>query len=40
MTLRDAGGAIVSREAYSYEFDKFGNWTRMVTTWSCSKTGN
>ena len=32
MTLRDDRGAIVSREAYSYEFDKFGNWTKMVTS--------
>src|ERR1700752_257874 len=31
MTVRDDHGAIVSREAYNYEFDKFGNWTRMVT---------
>ncbi|HET9788249.1 MAG TPA: hypothetical protein VFP47_14025, partial [Pyrinomonadaceae bacterium] len=31
MTLRDNSGAILSREAYSYEFDKFGNWTKMVT---------
>ena len=31
MTLRDERGAIVSREAYTYEFDKFGNWTKMVT---------
>src|SRR5690349_21357518 len=31
MTLRDEHGAIVSREAYSYEFDKFGNWTKMTT---------
>ena len=31
MTVRDDRGAIVSREAYSYEFDKFGNWTKMVT---------
>jgi TolA-binding protein len=31
MTVRDDRGAILSREAYSYEFDKFGNWTRMVT---------
>jgi tetratricopeptide (TPR) repeat protein len=31
MTLRDDRGAILSREAYSYEFDKFGNWTKMVT---------
>jgi tetratricopeptide repeat protein len=31
MTLRDDRGSIVSREAYTYEFDKFGNWTRMTT---------
>jgi tetratricopeptide (TPR) repeat protein len=32
MTVRDDRGSIVSREAYSYEFDKFGNWTRMLTS--------
>ena len=32
MTLRDESGAIVSREAYSYEFDSVGNWTKMVTS--------
>ena len=32
MTLRDDRGAIISREAYSYEFDTFGNWTKMVTS--------
>jgi len=31
MTVRDDRGAILSREAYSYEFDKLGNWTKMVT---------
>jgi TPR repeat len=31
MTVRDDQGAIVSRESYSYEFDKLGNWTKMVT---------
>ncbi len=31
MTVRDDRGSILSREAYSYEFDKFGNWTKMVT---------
>src|SRR5215210_4895552 len=31
MTVRDDKGAMLSREAYSYEFDKFGNWTKMVT---------
>jgi len=32
MTLRDNSGAILSREAYTYEFDKFGNWTKMLTS--------
>ncbi|HEU4930475.1 MAG TPA: tetratricopeptide repeat protein, partial [Pyrinomonadaceae bacterium] len=32
MTVRDERGAILSREAYSYEFDKFGNWTKMMTS--------
>src|SRR5262245_9680626 len=32
MTLRDERGAIVNREAYSYEFDTFGNWTKMLTS--------
>ncbi len=32
MTVRDDRGAILSREAYSYEFDKLGNWTKMVTS--------
>jgi len=32
MTVRDDRGAILSREAYSYEFDKLGNWTKMLTS--------
>ena len=32
MTVRDERGAILSREAYNYEFDKLGNWTKMVTS--------
>jgi Tfp pilus assembly protein PilF len=32
MTMRNDRGSIVNREAYSYEFDKFGNWTKMVTS--------
>ena len=32
MTVRDDRGSIVNREAYSYEFDKFGNWTKMTTS--------
>jgi len=31
MTVRDDRGSIISREAYNYEFDKLGNWTKMVT---------
>jgi tetratricopeptide (TPR) repeat protein len=31
MTVRDNRGSILSRESYTYEFDKFGNWTKMVT---------
>jgi len=31
MTLRDDSGLLLSREAYDYEFDRFGNWTKMVT---------
>src|SRR5215217_8234198 len=32
MTVRDDRGAILSREAYEYQFDKFGNWTKMTTS--------
>ncbi len=32
MTLRDNDGSILSRENYEYEFDAFGNWTKMVTS--------
>jgi tetratricopeptide (TPR) repeat protein len=32
MTVRDDRGAILNREAYSYEFDKLGNWTKMLTS--------
>ena len=32
MTARDEKGAILSRESYSYEFDKVGNWTKMTTS--------
>ena len=32
MTLRDNRGSIINREAYDYEFDRFGNWTKMVTS--------
>ena len=32
MTMRDERGSIVSREAYSYEFDTVGNWIKMTTS--------
>src|SRR5882724_840556 len=32
MTMRSADGSILSKETYSYEFDRFGNWTKMVTS--------
>lgn len=32
MTVRDDRGSIINREAYAYEFDKFGNWTKMITS--------
>ena len=32
MTMRGDGGSILSRETYNYEFDRFGNWTKMVTS--------
>jgi TonB family protein len=32
MTLRDESGRILSREAYTYEFDSFGNWTKMASS--------
>src|SRR5690242_8797702 len=31
MTVRDERGSIINREAYTYEFDKLGNWTKMIT---------
>src|SRR5215217_3424803 len=32
MTVRDERGSIINRESYAYEFDKFGNWTKMLTS--------
>ena len=32
MTLRDDTGRVLSREAYTYEFDRFGNWTKMSSS--------
>ncbi|HEX8890771.1 MAG TPA: energy transducer TonB [Pyrinomonadaceae bacterium] len=32
MTLTDASGSLLSKEVYAYEFDAFGNWTKMTTS--------
>jgi TonB family protein len=32
MTLLNADGSLLSKEVYSYEFDNFGNWTKMTTS--------
>lgn len=39
MTVRDNRGSILNREAYDYEFDRFGNWTKMVTSLVVFETG-
>jgi TonB family protein len=32
MTLLNADGSLLSKEVYAYEFDNFGNWTKMTTS--------
>lgn len=32
MTLQDESGTLLSKEVYTYEFDSFGNWTKMTTS--------
>ncbi|HKR00142.1 MAG TPA: energy transducer TonB [Pyrinomonadaceae bacterium] len=32
MTLLNTDGTLLSKEVYSYEFDNFGNWTKMTTS--------
>lgn len=32
MTLHDESGTLLSKEVYAYEFDSFGNWTKMTTS--------
>lgn len=32
MTLQDESGTLLSKEVYTYEFDSFGNWTKMMTS--------
>lgn len=39
MTLRDQKGAILSREVYAYEFDKVGNWKKMITSLTVYENG-
>jgi hypothetical protein len=38
-TVRDAGGAALSRMAYEYEFDDYGNWIRMTASVAVSNLG-
>lgn len=39
MVVVDSGGAILSKEAYDYEFDPMGNWTRMNTAVAVYENG-
>lgn len=39
MVVVDSGGAILSKEAYEYEFDPIGNWTRMNTAVAVYENG-
>ncbi len=32
MTLLNSDGSLLSKEMYAYEFDNFGNWTKMTTS--------
>lgn len=32
MTLLDESGTLLGKETYAYEFDSFGNWTKMTTS--------
>ena len=32
MTLLNTDGSLLSKEVYTYEFDQFGNWTKMTTS--------
>jgi protein TonB len=32
MTLLNTDGSLMSKETYTYEFDSFGNWTKMTTS--------
>jgi YD repeat-containing protein len=39
VTVRDANNSVVSKEAYGYEFDAVGNWTKMITTAATQEAG-
>jgi protein TonB len=32
MTMHNDDGSLLSKETYTYEFDAFGNWTKMITS--------
>lgn len=38
--LRSADGSMLSKEAYKYEFDPLGNWTKMITSVAIYENGN
>lgn len=39
MTLQDEKGTLLSKETYAYEFDQFGNWTKMTTSVAVIENG-
>ena len=39
MTLQDEKGTLLSKETYTYEFDQFGNWTKMTTSVAVIENG-
>jgi TonB family protein len=39
MTLQDEKGQLLSKETYTYEFDQFGNWTKMTTSVAVIENG-
>ncbi|MBD0373322.1 MAG: TonB family protein [Pyrinomonadaceae bacterium] len=39
MTLQDDKGTLLSKETYTYEFDQFGNWTKMTTSVAVIENG-
>lgn len=39
MTLVNAGGSLVSKEVYKYEYDSVGNWVKMTTSVAVVENG-